>query len=180
MKEMASIKVKINIPCNPALKLPPTDKFPRTQLLLSGWQQVDENYPLPIKGLEEKYKQYVCTKDKYDFVTPFSPMFAVDCEMCLTEIYENELTRISVVNEQHELVYDTLVKPINKIVNHLTKFSGITPKMMKTATKTLKDVQKELKDILPADAILVGHSLNNDLHALKMMHPYVIDTRWVY
>lgn len=30
--------------------LPATDKFPRTQLLLSPWQLVEENYPLPLKG----------------------------------------------------------------------------------------------------------------------------------
>lgn len=67
-------------------KLPPSDKFPRTQLLLSGWQMVEENYPLPIKGLmERKYPGYVLTKDKYKEVTPFSPMFGIDCEMCKTE-----------------------------------------------------------------------------------------------
>lgn len=66
-------------------ELPPSDKFSRTQLLLSGWQMVEENFPLPIKGLmERKYSGYVLTKDKYEHVTPFSPMFALDCEMCRT------------------------------------------------------------------------------------------------
>lgn len=72
--------------------LPPNDKFPRTQLLLSGWQMVEENYPLPIKGLmERKYPGYVLTKDTYKDVTPFSPMFGIDCEMCKTDIgrYKN-------------------------------------------------------------------------------------------
>lgn len=31
-------------------ELPPTDKFPRTQLLLSLCQMVEENYPVPLKG----------------------------------------------------------------------------------------------------------------------------------
>lgn len=30
--------------------LPPTDKFSRTQLLLSLQQMVEENYPVPLKG----------------------------------------------------------------------------------------------------------------------------------
>lgn len=30
------------------------------------------------------------------------------------------------------------------------------------------DVQRELGDLLPADAILVGHSIANDLKALKV------------
>lgn len=30
--------------------LPSTDKFCRTKLLLSLWQMVEENYPVPLKG----------------------------------------------------------------------------------------------------------------------------------
>ena len=38
----------------------------------------------------------------------------------------------------------------------------------------LSDVQTALRSLLPPDAILVGQSLNSDLNALKMMHPFVI------
>lgn len=158
--------------------LPPTDKYARTQLLLSGWQMVEENFPLPIKGLmEHKYANYVLTKDNYQHVTPFSKMFGIDCEMCKTTTGELELTRVSVVDESLNIFYDTLVKPANKITDYLTRFSGITHKMMKNTTTNLRKVQEDLRKLLPGDAILVGQSLSNDLHALKMMHPYVIDTR---
>ena len=43
------------------------------------------------------------TKPEYKEVSQFSPMFAIDCEMCMTEV-QSELTRISVVNEQLEVV----------------------------------------------------------------------------
>ncbi|XP_072384760.1 RNA exonuclease 5 isoform X1 [Diabrotica undecimpunctata] len=162
-------------------KLPKTDKFSRTELLLSGWQMVEENFPLPIKGLmERKYQGYVLTKEKYKDVTPFSPMFAVDCEMCRTSTGDLELTRISCVNEKLEVFYDTLVKPDNEIVDYLTKWSGINKSMMKNVSKKLKDVQEDLQKALPQDAILIGQSLANDLHALKMMHPYIIDTSVIY
>lgn len=70
---------------NETKKLPNTDKYSRTEILLSGWQMVEENFPLPIQGLmERKYSGYVLTKHKYKHVTPFSPMFAIDCEMCKT------------------------------------------------------------------------------------------------
>ncbi|KAK9882941.1 hypothetical protein WA026_023869 [Henosepilachna vigintioctopunctata] len=161
--------------------LPPSDKFPRTHLLLSGWELVEENYPLPIKGLmQHKYAGYVLTKDKYKEVTPFSPMFGVDCEMCRTSTGDLELTRISIVDEKLNVFYETLVKPDNKIVDYLTRFSGITPKIMKNVTKRLKDVQEELRKKLPPNAILVGQSLSNDMHALKMMHPYIIDTSIIF
>ncbi|XP_044747378.1 RNA exonuclease 5 [Coccinella septempunctata] len=162
-------------------ELPPSDKFPRTQLLLSGWELVEENFPLPIKGLmEHKYDGYVLTKDKYLEVTPFSPMFGVDCEMCKTSTGELELTRVSIVDEKLNVFYETLVKPHNKIVDYLTRYSGITPKLMKNVTTRLKDVQEILRKKLPANAILVGQSLSNDLHALKMMHPYIIDTSIIF
>lgn len=158
--------------------LPKGDKFSRTKLLLSGWQLVEENFPLPIKGLmERKYIGYVLTKDKYEYVTSRSPMFGLDCEMCKTADGDLELTRVSVVNENLEVFYEQLVKPEKKIIDYLTRFSGITAKMMKKATKRLAQVQEDLRELLPPDAILVGQSLSNDLHALKMMHPYIIDTR---
>ena len=40
--------------------------------------------------------------------------------------------------------------------------------------------KEDLQKLLPRDAILVGQSLNSDLNALKMMHPYVIDTSVIY
>ena len=156
------------------------DKFSRTELLLSGWEMIDENFPLPIEGLlDTKFVGYVNTKDRYEDATPSSPMFGVDCEMCMTTKSEQELTRISVVDERCGVVYEQLVKPDNYITNYLTKYSGITPAMMRGVTKRLEDVQLDLRELLPEDAILVGHSLSNDLHAMKMFHPYIIDTRLV-
>lgn len=100
--------------------------------------------------------------------------------MCLTSIGTSELTRVSIVDEQGNEFYETLVRPVNAIVDYVTQFSGITPEMLKNVSKTLQDVHKDLKNKLPPDAILVGQSLNFDLHALKMMHPYVIDTSTLF
>ena len=44
----------------------------------------------------------------------------------------------------------------------------------------LSDVQAAVRQLLPADAILCGQSLNGDLHALEMSHPYVIDTSVIF
>ncbi|XP_041987387.1 RNA exonuclease 5 [Aricia agestis] len=156
------------------------EKFPRTQLILSAWQLIQENYPVPLKGkLKTIYSDYVFSKDQYAPVTSKSPMFGLDCEMCVTSA-GSELTRISIVNEKYETIYESYVKPYNNIVDYVTRFSGITKSILDDVTKRLEDVQKDLKELLPPDAILVGQSLNSDLHALKMMHPYVIDTSLIY
>ncbi|XP_075161209.1 RNA exonuclease 5 [Haematobia irritans] len=157
--------------------LHPNDKFPRTKLLLSPLQMIEEGYPMPLRGeLKKQYNSYVLTRKQYAPVTNRSPLFGIDCEMCHTTSGVNELTRISIVNENLETVYESMVRPDNKIIDYLTQFSGITEEMMKTVTKRLSEVQKEVREILPDDAILVGQSLNCDLNAMQMMHPYCIDT----
>lgn len=161
--------------------LPPGDAFSRTKLLLSALQMADEGYPLPVSGdLSYRYSDYKLTKDEYAPVTSKSPMFGMDCEMCMTTLGVSEVTRVSVVNEKYESVYETFVKPDNKITNYMTSYSGITEETLRDVTKTLKEVQEDLRSLLPPDAILVGQSLNVDLHCLKLMHPYVIDTSVIY
>lgn len=65
---------------------------------------IEENYPLPLPGfLNEKYKNYVKTKDEYEEANPQSPIFSLDCEMCMTNIGKHELTRICVVNSKLEV-----------------------------------------------------------------------------
>ncbi|GFY50358.1 putative exonuclease C637.09 [Trichonephila inaurata madagascariensis] len=52
--------------------------------------------------------------------------------------------------------------------------------MLDGVVTNLSDVQKDLQKLLPADAILCGQSLNCDLHVLRMIHPYVIDTSIIF
>uniref|UniRef100_T1IED8 Exonuclease domain-containing protein n=1 Tax=Rhodnius prolixus TaxID=13249 RepID=T1IED8_RHOPR len=157
-----------------------TQVFSRTDLILSPWQMLVEGYPLSIEGeLKAKYADYVYTKDIYKEVSSNSPMWALDCEMCVTQM-GNELTRVSIINERYEVVYESLVKPYNPIINYVTKFSGITPQILKDVGTRLEDVQAAIREIMPPDVILIGHSLNLDLHALKMLHPYIIDTSVIF
>lgn len=50
VRNLFPIEVDLSNPESVDRELPSSDKFPRTQLLLSGWELVEENFPLPIKG----------------------------------------------------------------------------------------------------------------------------------
>lgn len=106
-------------------------------------------------------------------------MVAIDCEMVETKS-GSELARISIVNEAHECIYDTFVKPENPVVDYRTKYSGITESTLEDVTTTLDDVHRELLSLLPSNFIAVGHSLENDFHAMKFKHPFVIDTSLIF
>ena len=107
-------------------------------------------------------------------------MFALDCEMCKTENGRLDVARISLVDEQLNVLLDELVQPDLPIVDYLTEFSGITPAMLANVTTSLEEVHRRLDELLPEDAILVGHSLNCDLQSLRVGHPYIIDTSCIY
>lgn len=102
-------------------------------------------------------------------------VYSLDCEMVYT-INGMELARVTVVGLDGRLVYDTHVRPECEVIDYNTRFSGITARDLKSATKTLKDVQNDLMGFISADTILVGHALENDLRVLRIVHYSVIDT----
>lgn len=86
------------------------------------------------------------------------------------------MIRVTVINDKNEVLYDTLVKPENEVVDYNTIWSGITAEDLQNVRTTLNDVQMQLLKLIPASAILVGQSLESDLKALRMVHERIIDT----
>ncbi|XP_075057775.1 RNA exonuclease 1 homolog [Mixophyes fleayi] len=60
------------------------------------------------------------------------------------------------------------------------EFSGVTEEDLHNTSITLRDVQAVLLCMFSCDTILVGHSLESDLYALKLIHPTVVDTAIVF
>ncbi|KAF4524257.1 hypothetical protein B566_EDAN008805 [Ephemera danica] len=131
-------------------------------------------------GVNGPFEGYVRTRPRK---TPppngYFGVYAVDCEMCFTT-QGLELAKISVVAADGRLVYNALVKPEASVVDYNTRFSGITARELAKATKTLRDVQNDLMGFINADTILIGHGLENDLRALKLIHGTVVDTAVVF
>ncbi|KAM4807897.1 RNA exonuclease 1 homolog [Rhinophrynus dorsalis] len=130
-------------------------------------------------GRKENLDGFVKTFEKLPAVDANPGVYALDCEMCYTT-QGLELTRVTVINSQLKVVYDTFVQPDNKIVDYNTRFSGVTEEDLKNTSITMRDVQAVLLCMFSSDTILIGHSLESDLFALKLIHPTVVDTAIVF
>lgn len=102
-------------------------------------------------------------------------IYALDCEMCYTT-QGLDLTRVTIINSDCKVVYETLIKPLHPIIDFNTRYSGITEEQMVNVTTSLLDVQATLLTMFNSKTILVGHSLESDFKVLKLIHDTVIDT----
>ncbi|KAK9456248.1 hypothetical protein V1511DRAFT_496955 [Dipodascopsis uninucleata] len=145
---------------------PTGDEF--FQELRSGWVETISN----VDSIVSKRIGSIVVEGKYK-------VFGLDCEMCITT-HGSALTRATLVNWDREVILDELIKPEHQITDYLTRFSGITEKLLEKVTTKLEDVQQRFLSIVSSSDILVGHSLENDFNALHLRHPNVIDTSIIY
>jgi len=73
--------------------------------------------PVSYWGLVNNVSVFECYK-AHDHISVWHSSIL----QCQTESGANELARVAVINEQRECVYQTLVKPRNKITNYLTPY----------------------------------------------------------
>lgn len=122
----------------------------------------------------ENLKGYVRTMTP-ERVTDDYGVYSLDCEMCYTT-QGLDLTRITVIDSTCKVVYETLIKPLHPIIDYNTRYSGITEEHMANVRTTLLEVQATLLSMFNSKTILIGHSLESDFKALKIIHDTVIDT----
>jgi hypothetical protein len=117
-------------------------------------------------------------------------VFALDCEMVQTA-QGSELARITLIlltgvgqkiEEQvsYKVMLDELVKPYGPILDYVTEYSGVTADRMDPVMTRLEQIQVALISMVHKNDILVGHSLENDLRALRLVHGKVVDTAIVF
>ncbi|XP_038625892.1 RNA exonuclease 1 homolog isoform X2 [Tachyglossus aculeatus] len=130
-------------------------------------------------GRKESLDGFVETYIKYPPFDGNPGVYAVDSEMSFTT-QGLEVTRVTVVDPNLTVVYDTYVKPDNEIIDYNTRFSGVTEENLKNVTTSIRDVQAVMLNLFSADTILIGHSFECDLYALKLIHNTVVDTAVVF
>ncbi|CAB3382114.1 Hypothetical predicted protein [Cloeon dipterum] len=103
-------------------------------------------------------------------------VYALECELCAT-VNGYECCRVTLVDEEDKVVYESLVKPEGFIIDYKTEFSGITKEIMENGPcKSLKEVQNDLLKFIKEDTILMGYGINDELTSLKLHHDMLINT----
>ncbi|GFT75586.1 RNA exonuclease 4 [Trichonephila clavipes] len=127
----------------------------------------DERKASLVSGHNELSDNEMDDKDSIKLTKTVS----LDCEMVGVGPDGNDsiLARVSIVNAYGECVYDTFVKPKEKVTDYRTYVSGVRPSDLVDG-KDLFDVQKDVLAIIEGRR-LVGHSLKNDFDVLFIDHP---------
>lgn len=161
-------------------------KLPIRGYIVTPEEADRSNYPHPdVLFDEEGWVTTTGIQSRRDSHTEPGPdpdhhnLFGLDCEMVGTDD-GSVLARVSLVGPDGSVLYDSLVKPEKEVKDYRTQFSGITEEMLANVNITLRDVQAKLLEFISEDSILVGHSLENDLEALRLVHERVIDTALIY
>ncbi|CRG92648.1 hypothetical protein PISL3812_09711 [Talaromyces islandicus] len=125
-----------------------------------------------------------------------------DCEMAYTTL-GMELVRLTALSwPGGEMLVDVLVKPLGEILDLNSRYSGIFPEHYANAIPYGSPVPEStpakekgdpmrvvdspaaaralLFEFLDPDTPLIGHAIDNDLNAARIIHPTIIDTVLLY
>lgn len=140
---------------------------------------------------------------------PTDRAISFDCEMGYT-VYGMELIRLTAVSWPNgEELLDVLVQPVGETLDLNTRYSGVRAEDMVNAERwkpgddfqptvvpssdPAQPAQRKLKlvpspkaardllfSLMSPDTPLIGHGTENDLNAVRIVHPSVIDTVLLY
>ncbi len=103
---------------------------------------------------------------------------ALDCEMVST-VNGLELGRVSLVGPDMAVIWDSFVAPVNPVLDYNTRYSGLTAEALQGAPSLLS-VRARFLELVTSSTVLAGHSLDNDLRCLRVVHTRIADTSLLY
>ncbi|XP_046681239.1 putative exonuclease GOR [Homalodisca vitripennis] len=106
-------------------------------------------------------------------------VYALDCEMGFT-VRGLELLKVTVITQDGSVKYESLVRPKAEIVDYNTRFSGVKEEEYCGNLRTLREVQSDMTEFIKEDTILIGHGLEKDLRAFRMVYSTYVDTGVVF
>ena len=92
------------------------------------------------------------------------------------------LCRISIVNAEKpdEVLLDTLVKPEWPVTDYRSFVNGIKEEHLENVEFTLKHAQEFMTALCSDQTIVMGHSVCNDLAAIRMEHYCIVDSAYLF
>ncbi|BGP55642.1 RNA exonuclease 3 [Rhodotorula sphaerocarpa] len=112
-----------------------------------------------------------------DTLSPAVDIVALDCELIYTTAGMS-LARVTVLSGSGAVLLDEHVRPPAgvAILDLNTRFSGVQEGDLEKAVLDVAGVQRALAQFVDKETVFVGHGLENDLKALRLVHSRVIDT----
>ncbi|ORX34146.1 hypothetical protein BD324DRAFT_664472 [Kockovaella imperatae] len=103
----------------------------------------------------------------------------MDCEMIYTT-GGSSLARVTVVDQSGVILLDEKVRQPVPILDINTRFSGLHPGELDDAVMDLEAVRSAVCVFVGPESVIVGHGLENDLRALRLLHDKIIDTATIF
>lgn len=129
------------------------------------WSNPEEmQHFLPFKETQKMFP-----KNKYALKA-----LGIDCEMGFTT-KGFELLRITAIDFfTGEEAIDLLVRPKGEVIDLNTQWSGIAE--IKDEAISFEQLIELLGEIMDENTVLIGHGLENDMNAMRLIHNKIVDT----
>lgn len=132
--------------------------------------------------------EWITAKPFGDWCKDFPQSIAMDCEMCETQDpvtgskNHRALCRISIVNgdDPKDVLLDTLVKPAWPVTNYRTWVNGIEKQHLENVQFTIRHAQAFMMALCSEETVMIGHAVNNDLAAIRMVHHCNADSSFLF
>lgn len=97
-----------------------------------------------------------------------TPIVALDCEMVVCSDGQKHLARVTIVNYNRHVLFDEFVKPPLAVKDYLTHITNITAFQLNNS-HSLDHFLPVIQRLL-ANKVVVGHTIEYDFEALRMIH----------